>query len=261
MLPIPGNVFTVNNNRNSVRSITALKRGKSGYYEYPSNNNNAYNANNNNNNNNEFNINEFYNNNNDTYNEQLKNNNNNNSNEKPNRRVRFRNTVKVKPYKLMNNYKNYILQRYEEDPTSPYIQNIINKMRNQKYKYIRGIKKPAGTKKRSGENINARTTRRGKYSKNIQLPQNVLNKSNKNAMVAHEYAKITHNLNIHNEDIILDIDKILKKINNSAYPININLGLKSHLYSKYRKGLTPNEREAYKKYYMNEMTRLSAYGE
>ncbi len=266
MLPIP-NVFTINsynNNANSVRSITALPRGKSGYYKYPNNNNNVYNANNNNENNNEFNNNEFNNNDNSNYYIPLKentNNNNsniiNNNNNSSRRRIRFKNTVKVKPYKLMDNYKNYILQRREREPNNPVIHSILNRMKNSKSKYLRGTKKPAGTRKRSGENRNARTARRGKYSKNAILPQNVLNRSNMSSIIAHEYAKIVRELDLNNNDKFIDINKILEVINTSEYPANIDLGLKSYIYSKYRKALTPNERNIYKRYYENEVSKFS----
>ena len=268
MLPIPRNVFTINDytdNRNSVRSIAPLKKGNSGYYLYPKINN-VYNANNNNVNNGEYNINEF-NNDNKAYYNQLRNNSNNNINNNNNenvnkgRKVRFTNTVKVKPYTLMNNYKNYIAQRYEKEPDNPILLNIINRMKNTKSRYIKGTKKPSGTRKRSGENKYARTIRRGKYTKNTKLPQTVLNRSEKDSISAHEYAKIMNRLNLNNEDKLHDINRILKEINNSQYPSNIDLGLKSYIYSKYRKGLTPYERDIYKKYYRNEMEKLSRYNE
>jgi hypothetical protein len=271
MLPIPRNVFTINsynNNANSVRSITALPRGKSGYYQYPNNNNtNAYNANNNNNGNNELNNNEFNNNDNSNYyiplKENTNNNNiiNNNNNNNSRRRIRFKNTVKVKPYKLMDNYTNYILQRREREPNNPVIHSILNRMKNSKSKYIRGTKKPSGTRKRSGENKYARTARRGKYPSNVTLPQNVLNRSNKYSMIAHEYAKIVRDLDLNNNDKFVDINKILEIIDTSEYPANIDLGLKSHIYSKYRKALTPNERSIYKRYYANEMSKFSTQPE
>ncbi len=273
MLPIPRNVFTINsysNNANSVHSITALKRGKSGYYRYPNinNNNNAYNANNNNENNNELNINEFNNNDNSNYYIPLKENtnnsnniNNNNNNNSSRHRIRFKNTVKVKPYKLMDNYTNYILQRREREPNNPVIHSILNRMKNSRSKYIRGTKKPAGTRKRSSENKYARTARRGRYTRNAILPQNVLNRSNKYSMIAHEYAKIVRDLDLNNNDKFVDINKILKVIDTSEYPANIDLGLRSYIYSKYRKALTPNERNIYKRYYANEVSKFSTQSE
>lgn len=251
MQPISGDVFTI---------PLPYERGKFPYYKYPGNGLN-YNANNNgisnNNNNNNNTTSEVY------YIPLVNNtnNNNNNNNSSKNRTIRFRNTVKVKPYKLMNNYKNYILQRYEEDPTNPHTLAIMDKMYNAKSRYIRGTYKPEGTRKRSGENRNARTARRGKYSKNAVVPQHVLNRSNMSAMVAHEYAKIVSRLNLNNSNIVSNIDTITKKINEMDYPANIDLGLKIHIYNKYRKALTLNERNTYKKYIRSEKARLSAYGE
>lgn len=105
----------------------------------------------------------------------------------------------------------------------------------------------------------ASTTRKAPKREALKTEENVkkyLNRSKRSAIVAHEYAKIMNRLDLSNENKIADIKKIVDHINAEGYNTDINLLLKSYIYTKYYNILTPFQREIYKHYYKREEGRL-----
>jgi hypothetical protein len=83
-----------------------------------------------------------------------------------------------------------------------------------------------------------------------------LKRSVAQATVAHEYAKIMNKLDLNNENKMTDIKRVVREIDSAGYNTDMNLLLKSYIYKKYYRMLTPLQQGMFQRYFKHEEERL-----